>query len=61
MEYIDLALCFQLEVGSDSEGIMTVALAKDIFEALGIPTETLFHIADDNLKRLYSWQGEFFL
>ncbi len=56
MEYLDLALCFQLEVGNDGEGIMTVALAKDIFEAWGIPIETLFHIAVDNLKRLYSWQ-----
>ena len=56
MEYLDLALCFQLEIGSNDGGIMTVALPKHIFEAWGIPIEMLFPIAEDNLKRLYSGQ-----
>ena len=54
MEYLDLALCFQIEIGN--EGTMTIALRKDIFEAWEIPMERLLLTAVDNLKRLYSWQ-----
>lgn len=57
MEYLDLAVCFQIEVGSDDRGIMTVALDKSVFEAWGIPMERLFSIAMDNLKALHSWKA----
>lgn len=54
--YLDLAVCFQIEICNDERGLMTTAVPKNIFEMWRIPMERLFSIAMDNLKTLHSWK-----